>query len=276
MKSEPLNLVQEHIAVSRANGAVVDILGLQVQCHTREGLNEAIGRIIRSGGHAIVPNVNVHFANLSWRLPWLRDLFNSAPVNFCDGAGIQLAARLLGSRIVERITYGDWFASLAAYCQREQFRVYFLGGRPGVAAEASRRVATRHQGLVIAGVHHGYFDRERNSAENAEVIAAINRCRPDILLVALGMPLQEEWLAQNWDHIDAGVALTGGAILDYLSGRMLRPPAWMCRNGWEWLGRLLIEPRRLWKRYLIGNPLFLARVLRQGLLQGRSSPKALS
>ena len=276
MKSDPLNLAQNSIASSGAQGAVVDILGLQVQCHTREGLNEAIGQIIRRGGHAVVPNINVHFANLSWRLPWLRDLFNSAPVNFCDGAGIQLAARLLGCRITERITYGDWFASLAAFCQREHFRLFFLGGRPGIAAEAARQVACRYPELIVAGTHHGYFDRDRNSAENADVVAAINRCRPDILLVALGMPLQEKWLTQNWDHIDAGVALTGGAILDYLSGRMRRPPAWMCRCGWEWLGRLLIEPRRLWKRYLIGNPLFLARVLRQRLLQGRSSPQALS
>ncbi|HEX7502513.1 MAG TPA: WecB/TagA/CpsF family glycosyltransferase, partial [Acidobacteriota bacterium] len=244
--------------------------------HSREGLNEAIGQIIRRGGHAIVPNVNVHFSNLSWRLPWLRALFNSAPVNFCDGAGIQLAARLLGSKIAERITFGDWFASLAAYCQREHFRIFFLGSRPGVAVEASWRVASRYRGLVIAGVHHGYFDKARDSAENSQVIAAINRCRADILLVAMGMPLQEEWLAQNWDQIDAGIALTGGAILDYLSGRMRRPPAWMCGCGGEWLGRLLIEPRRLWKRYLLGNPLFLARVLRQRLLQGRSSSRTLS
>jgi len=244
---------------------VVGILGLNVQSHTREGLNDAIGRIIRGNGHAVVPNVNVYFANLAWRREWLREFFNSAPVNFCDGAGIQLAARLLGGRIAERITYGDWFASLAAYCQREKFSLFFLGGDPGVAAEAAREVAARFPELVIAGTHHGFFARGRHSPENAAVIAAINRCRPDILLVAFGMPLQEEWLAQNWEGIDARVALTGGAILDYLSGRKRRPPAWLCRCGFEWLGRLLIEPRRLWKRYLIGNPVFLLRVVRQRL-----------
>jgi N-acetylglucosaminyldiphosphoundecaprenol N-acetyl-beta-D-mannosaminyltransferase len=276
MKSASLNLFQDGNAGKGSKVVSVDILGLHVQSHTREGLNEAIGRLIRCKVHAVVPNVNVHFTNLSWRLPWLRDLFNSAPVNFCDGAGIQLAARLLGSRIAERITYGDWFASLAAFCLREHFRFFFLGGQPGVAVEASLRVVSRYPGLVVVGTHHGYFDRRRQSAENAEVIAAINRCRPDILLVAMGMPLQEEWLVQNWDQIDAGVALTGGAILDYLSGRMRRPPVWMCSCGWEWLGRLLIEPRRLWKRYLLGNPLFLARVLQQRLFKGRSTPRAFS
>jgi len=274
MQSDTLNLFQD--AAAHKATKTVEILGLHVQSHTWDGLNGAISQIIRSGGHAVIPNVNVHFANLSWRLPWLREFFNSAPVNFCDGAGILLAARLLGGRIEERITYGDWFASLAAFCQREHFCFYFLGGGPEIAAEASQRVTSLYPGLVVAGTHHGYFAKGRLDAENTEVIAAINRCRPDILLVALGMPLQEEWLAQNWERIDAGVALTGGAILDYLSGRMRRPPAWMCRNGWEWLGRLLIEPRRLWKRYLIGNPLFLMRLLRQRLMPDRSSSKALS
>ena len=250
---------------SRGGGSpvTIDILGLRVQSRSQEEINEAIGRIVHSGGHAVVPNVNVHFANLAWRREWLREFFNLAPVNFCDGAGIQLAAWLLGGRIAERITYGDWFASLAAFCQRERFRLFFLGGEPGVAAEAARQVAARFPELVIAGTHHGFFSRERHSSENDAVIAVINRCRPDILLVAFGMPLQEEWLARNWEDIDARVALTGGAILDYLSGRMHRPPAWLCRLGWEWLGRLLIEPRRLWRRYLIGNPLFLLRVIRQ-------------
>ncbi|MBN2345006.1 MAG: WecB/TagA/CpsF family glycosyltransferase [Candidatus Aminicenantes bacterium] len=252
----------------------IDVLGLKVQAHTPEDLNESIGRIICGGGHDIIPNVNVHFANLAWRRPWLRDLFNSASVNFCDGAGIQLAARILGGRIGERITYGDWFGSLAAFCKRERFRLFLMGGQPGVAVLAARQLKDRFPGLIIAGTQHGFFDRDAESMENAAVIVAINRSRPDILLVALGMPLQEEWLARNWERIDARVALTGGAILDYLSGRMKRPPAWMCRCGWEWLGRLLIEPRRLWKRYLIGNPLFLARVLRQRL--GRPFPGSAS
>ena len=246
---------------------MVEIIGLKVQSHVQPELNEAIGSIILSGGHAVVPNVNIHFANLAYRRPWLREFFNSAPLNFCDGAGIQLAARLLGQRIGERITYGDWFDSLAAYCQARNFSLFFLGGQPGVAAAAADTIVARHPNLVIAGVHHGYFDKCRHSSENAEVISAINRCRPSILLVAFGMPLQEEWLAQNWGQIDACVALTGGAVFDYLSGRMRRAPIWLRRCGCEWLGRLLVEPRRLWKRYLIGNPLFLSRVLRQRLGQ---------
>lgn len=243
----------------------VDVLGLKVQSHTPLELNAIIGRIVRTGGHAIVPNVNVHFANLAWRRPWLREFFNSAPVNFCDGDGIRLGARLLGCRIAQRITYGDWLYSLAAYCRDEGIRLYFLGGRPGVATAAAHRLMELFPGLAITGTGHGYFAKEAHDPENAAVVREVNRCRPDVLLVAFGMPLQEQWLRENWHGIDARVGLTGGAALDYVSGQARRPPAWLRRLGCEWLGRLLIEPRRLWKRYLIGNPLFLARVLRQRL-----------
>ena len=242
-----------------------EILGLKVQSHSQEEINEAIGRIVRAEGHVVIPNINIQFANLAQRLPWLREFFNAAPINFCDGVGIQLAARLLGRRIAERFTPPDWFDSLAGYCRAAGISLYFLGGRPGIAAAAAKVLVSRFPGLVIAGVHHGHFDKSRQSSENAEVVAAINLCRPGILMVAFGMPLQEEWLAQNWEHTDARVALTGGAVFDYISGRVRRPPAWLRRCGCEWLGRLLIEPRRLWKRYLIGNPLFLLRVLRSRL-----------
>lgn len=248
--------------------AIVDILGLRVQSRSMANVNEAIGAVVRAGGHAIIPNVNIHFANLAVRLPWLRDFFNAAPVNFCDGVGIQLAARILGRPAPCRFTPPDWIDSLAAYCARGGIRLYFLGGGPGVAATAAAALASRHPGLAIAGAHHGHFDLHADGAANLTVVDAINRSRADVLMVAMGMPLQEEWLRRNWEGIDARVALTGGAIFDYLSGRIRRPPAWLRRLGCEWLGRLLIEPRRLWRRYLIGNPLFILRVIRQRV--GRS------
>ena len=88
---------------------------------------------------------------------------------------------------------------------------------------------------------------------------------PDILIVGFGMPLQERWLMQNWENLDARVALTGGAVFDYVSGEVRRGPRVLTDNGFEWLARFLIEPGRLWRRYLVGNPLFLWRVLQQRL-----------
>ena len=130
-------------------------------------------------------------------------------------------------------------------------------------------ICARYPGLRIAGTYHGYFDKTPGSPENEAVLQRINAARPNILILGFGMPLQERWLLENWERVDANLALTGGAVFDYLSGELRRPPRWMTEHGLEWLGRMLIEPRRLWRRYVVGNPLFLWRVLLQrfGLLK---------
>jgi N-acetylglucosaminyldiphosphoundecaprenol N-acetyl-beta-D-mannosaminyltransferase len=131
--------------------------------------------------------------------------------------------------------------------------------------------------LKIVGTRHGYFDKTANSVESDGVIRHINDVRPDILVVGFGMPVQEQWLADNWTALDVSVALTGGAVFDYVSGTLRRPPKWMQGVGLEWLGRMLIEPRRLWRRYVVGNPLFMARVVKAMLVpQDRSVHPRLS
>ena len=239
----------------------VNVLGVGVDPLTVEELHAEIGRLVHSGERGLVLNANAHCLNLCYEDPKLRDFLNGAEVVFCDGVGVMLAARILGRRLPARITYADWIWQLAAFVESEGFSFYFLGARPGVAQAAARRLKERYPGLEIVGVHHGYFDRSENEA----VVEEINAAAPDILLVGLGMPLQEHWLMENWHRLDAGVALAGGAVFDYASGRLRRGSHLLTGAGLEWLARLLIEPRRLWRRYLIGNPLFLLRVLRQRL-----------
>ena len=228
-------------------------------------LHARILGFVREGGHALVLHANVHGLNLCYRDPGLRSFFNVASLVFCDGSGVMLAARILGERIPERITYADWTWQLAAFAEREGLSLFFLGARPGVAEKAAGRLLVKHPGLKVAGVHHGYFDQASGSSDNEAVLREINAARPDLLLVGLGMPLQERWLMQNWDRLDARVALTGGAVFDYVSGELKRGPRILTDNGFEWLARLLIEPSRLWRRYVVGNPIFLARVLVQRL-----------
>ena len=232
---------------------------------TVEGLLRRIRRLIREGGGGLVLNANVRCLILCYGDPALRAFLNGADVVFCDGAGVMLAARLLGGRIPERITYADWAWRLAAFAEAQGLSLYLLGARPGVAEAAARRLRSRHPGLEIAGVRHGYFDRAAGSQENEAVLAGINAASPDILLVGLGMPLQERWLMHNRDRLNAGVALTGGAVFDYVSGGLRRGPRVLTDNSFEWLARLLVEPRRLWRRYLFGIPLFFVRVLAQRL-----------
>ncbi len=228
-------------------------------------LHAEIENLVRHGERGLVLNVNAHCLNLCYEDPKLRDFMNRAEVVFCDGVGVMLAARVLGRRIPQRITYADWIWQLADLAAARGFSLYLLGARPGVAQEAARKLKARNPNLEIVGTRHGYFDHGAGSPENEAVVEEINASAPDILLVGLGMPFQEHWLMENRQRLDVRVALTGGAVFDYASGRLRRGPRLLRENGFEWLARLIVEPRRLWRRYLIGNPLFLLRVLRQRL-----------
>ncbi len=225
---------------------------LEYICHASK---EQTRQIILSG--------NVHSFNLAYENPWLHDFFRSADVVRLDGAGVRIAARLLGHDAPPRMTWADFAWPLAEMAARRELTIFLLGSRPGVAEKAASRLQAHAPGLQIAGTHHGYFDKMLHSPENLRVLQTIRDAAPDILIVGFGMPLQEQWLSQNVQDIHSSAILTGGAVFDYISGDLQRAPRWMTDNGLEWLGRLLIEPRRLWKRYVLGNPRFFWRVLRE-------------
>lgn len=243
----------------------IRMLGVQLSLLSKEELLHTLGEIVASGNKGIILSGNVHSFNLAYQYKWLRDFFNQADIVRLDGAGLAVGAKILGFKTPKRLTWADFAWDLAEFAESRGFTFFFLGARPGVADKAAARLKERFPDLRIVGTHHGYFDKTPGSPENEAVIRRINAVKPNILIVGFGMPLQERWLMENWDRIEANVALTGGAVFDYVSGELRRPPRWMTDHGLEWLGRLIIEPRRLWKRYLIGNPLFLWRVLKQRL-----------
>ena len=119
--------------------------------------------------------------------------------------------------------------------------------------------------MNIAFTHHGLLQQNSGHPENEAVIQAINTAKPDILLVGFGMPLQEKWIMDNFERLDVKVIMPVGAAFDYVSGNVRRAPRWMTDHGFEWLGRLMIEPQRLWKRYIIGIPIFFWRIFLQRL-----------
>jgi N-acetylglucosaminyldiphosphoundecaprenol N-acetyl-beta-D-mannosaminyltransferase len=241
----------------------VEILGVQVDDLDVPTLNRRVERIVLGKQHALVLHVNAHCLNLAYDHSWLRAQLNDAALVVCDGAGVVLASRILGDRLPPRIVLTDWIWELAALASRQRFTMFLLGGRPGVAAAAGRQLHRRFPSLRIVGVEHGHFAKVGPPSE--AVIERINALRPAVLVVAFGMPAQERWLRENWAKIDADVGLTGGAVLDYCAGRVARGPSWMTNHGLEWLARLAIEPKRLWRRYLVGNALFIYRVLKQRL-----------
>lgn len=239
----------------------VEVLGVRVHDLSREELCARISALIRAGGRGVIANANVNAMNHAWSLKWFREFLNGSHTVFCDGYGVIVGARLLGQRLRHRNTYADLMWSLVGMAQDNGFSLYFLGAAPGVGEAAARRLRGFFPGLRIAGVLHGFFDKAAGGEESERVVAAINACRPDILIVGFGMPIQEKWLRENMARLEVKVAMPGGAVFDYMSGRVRRAPRWMTDHGLEWFGRLLMEPRRLWRRYLIGNPLFILRVL---------------
>lgn len=244
----------------------ISLLGVKIHPLTRPALRHFIAQSIHSNARVLALNVNVYAMNLAYENPWLRRFFNQSGITFTDGAGVIFAAKLLGRRIPERVTYADWMWELASIAEEEGYTLFFLGAEPSVAEQAAARLRQRFPKIKIVGVRHGYFDKNPQSAENAELVAAINQLRPNILITGMGMPIQERWLMENWERLNVNIFLTGGAVFDYISGKLSRAPRWMTENGLEWLGRLLIEPRRLWKRYILGNPLFLWRIFTHEIL----------
>ena len=214
-----------------------------------------------AGHRARVAYVNAHVINQSFDNPDVRRALLASDLVYCDGYGVRLAAKTIGLPVPHRMTGADWIWGVAALCEAAGRSVYLLGSEPGTAAEAAAELKRWYPTLQITGSHHGYF--ELGSPHDQRVLEHINERRPDILLVGMGTPQQELWVQRHFADLDATVVWTVGALFEYVSGRIRRAPHWMSDNGLEWIFRLAVEPRRMWRRYLLGNPVFLRRVIEE-------------
>jgi N-acetylglucosaminyldiphosphoundecaprenol N-acetyl-beta-D-mannosaminyltransferase len=208
-----------------------------------------------------VAYVNAHVINQSFDIPEVRRALMSSDVVYCDGYGVRLAAKAIGRPVPHRMTGADWIWGVAALCEAAGRSLYLLGSDPGASAEAATELKRWYPSLRITGTHHGYFDL--GSPHEDRVLEHINQHKPDILMVGMGTPQQEMWVERHFDEVDATVVWTVGALFEYVSGRIRRAPHWMSDNGLEWIFRLAVEPRRMWRRYLLGNPVFLHRVMEE-------------
>lgn len=184
-------------------------------------------------------------------------ILNKADCVYSDGAGVVLGARIMGKSIPKRSTAADFMPRFCEVFAEYGFRIFLLGAKMGVAEEAAEKLVKRIPHLKIAGTHHGYFNKE----DTGGVIAKINSVKPDLLLVGFGAPIQEKWIYRNINSLDVSVAWGVGGLFDFISGRTWRGPSWLLDNGFEWLCRLIAEPKRLWYRYLVGNARFVFSVL---------------
>ena len=239
----------------------VKVLGLKVTSAEISELNGAIARLVQRGKPSFVLSANIYGFNLALRLPWLADFYNRADLVHIDGDGIILGAKILGAEIGPKITWADWAWSMARDFAERRTRLFLLGGSPGLAQAAADALRLHAAELLIGGVHHGYFNKE--GPENDAVLQMINRAKPDILWVGLGMPLQERWVLDNYRRLDVKVYMICGAAFTYIAGRVKRGPDWIIKARSEWVWRLLQDPRGKAVRYLYGNPVFMLRVLKE-------------
>lgn len=229
-------------------------------------MGEAIARLcdlVDAGApeFVVTPNVD-HLVKLEDD-PEFRSVYERAALVLADGMPLLWASRLLGTPLRAKVSGSDLFVEFAAEAARRGLRLYLLGGRPGAAARAAQVLTERHPGLVVCGVDSPPLGFDRDEALNRRALAKIRAARPDVLFVGLGAPKQEKWI-HRWRH-DAGVPVSigVGVSFEFVAGLVRRAPRLLQRVGLEWAWRLLMEPRRLWRRYLVEDTRFVWLFLRQ-------------
>lgn len=251
------------------------MLGADVDLVRPEEVMHHVTANIASRTAFLVANHNLHSLYLTRRDPTLLDFFAAADVIEMDSTPLIFFTKLLGlhSRQFHRCTYLDWRDHFWSLADRKAWRVYYLGGAPGVAEKAKKRLATRYQGAVIK-TRDGYFDAEPGAADNTAVLDEIAAFQPDVLFVGMGMPRQELWILQNLEQLPPCVTFSVGAAFDYEAGVQRAAPRWMGRAGLEWMFRLAVDPKRLFHRYCV-EPWFLLGPALRDILQAALARRLL-
>lgn len=250
---------QSNTRIQVLPGLSSDIEGIEVDnIPDLPTLLDRLRQEVQRPGKSVFAALNVHIANIAHQNPTLRQFLQDSEVVYCDGAGIVLASKLLDNPLPCRFTAADWLFDLWAYLSQQGITAFYLGGEPGIAEKALAQFEAHHPKHTILSVHHGFILQDK--ALEREVMDRINALQPDVLFVGFGCPLQEEWIQQHKDVLNVSVFYPIGATLDYLTRKVPRCPTWMGENGLEWLFRFLVEPRRMFRRYIMGNPWFLWRI----------------
>jgi N-acetylglucosaminyldiphosphoundecaprenol N-acetyl-beta-D-mannosaminyltransferase len=239
-------------------------------------MSEAINSIRQAAqsdqpGQRIVVTANAQFAQIARANKRFYDILDRADMVVADGMSVVAASRLLGRPLPERIAGVDLVEELCREAACTGMTVYFLGGKPGAAEKAAANLRAEFPKLKIAGIDCPPMGFETQHDCSALVLSRIVAAAPDILFVGLGAPKQKFWMQEHRSSLPVKVMIGVGGTFELLAGDKSRAPLWIQRIGLEWLYRLLQEPRRLWRRYLIGNAEFIQVVLWQILRQRRQT-----
>jgi N-acetylglucosaminyldiphosphoundecaprenol N-acetyl-beta-D-mannosaminyltransferase len=237
----------------------VRVWGLPLMPYTLAASVERIDELIKQGEPACIVTANLHYAMLTDARRELRDVNEQAAFVLADGMPLVWASRLQKTPLPERVAGSDLIWKICELAARHQYRIFFLGGKPGVADKAADLLRGLYPGIAIVGAYSPPF-RKMTGEEESNLIAEMRRLRPHILILAFGQPTGELWMARNCERMQVPVAIQLGASIDFVAGNVRRAPRRLQRYGLEWAFRLAQEPRRLLGRYF-WNGLFLVRML---------------
>lgn len=235
------------------------MLGLRID---NVSMSQALDWIMRKLDGEIFHQIsflNADCVNQACRDSKYREILNRSSRVFADGVGLRWGCKLLGHEIRENVNGTDLFPLLCERLRGTGKRLFLLGAAPGVAEDVRYWVETNYPGVIVCGTRHGFFTPD----EEPEVLKSIAESHADLLLVAMGVPRQEKWIARAAAASGVKVAVGVGGLFDFYSGRIPRAPKWLRELSLEWTYRLYQEPRRMWRRYLIGNFVFLWRVFKE-------------
>ncbi len=246
------------------------ILGVKILNVTKQRAIELLEYLIRNRDNRArsVFFVNAHTLNLSAGDPQYRAILNSGDYVFGDGTGVRWAARLQGIRMFDNLVGTDFTPLFLQSTANRGYSYFMLGGNEHTVAAAAQYARKMFPGWTLSGFYHGYL---KTLEKTLSVIEMINAAKPDVLLVGMGNPLQERWIYQNQSRLQVPVCLGIGGLFDYWAGNVSRAPQWLRRLGHEWIWRLYQQPRDKMYRYLVGNPLFLARMIREHLSKRKTA-----
>lgn len=242
----------------------VNVLGVKVSAINMPRALEEIDGWIQTREQHYVTITGVHGIMESQRDATIREIHNRAGMITPDGMPLVWISHRRGQKDVRRVYGPDLLLETCKASMTQGYRHFFYGGAPGVADQLAGKLQARFPGLQVVGTYCPPF-KPLTPEEDEEIVARINEANPDIIWVGLSTPKQERWMSAHLGRLNAPVMVGVGAAFDFHAGLKAQAPGWMQRNGLEWLFRLATEPRRLWKRYLVNNPSFMALIVMQEL-----------
>ncbi|MFH1440646.1 MAG: WecB/TagA/CpsF family glycosyltransferase [Candidatus Omnitrophota bacterium] len=215
----------------------------------------------------VTPNID-HIVKIQTDTEF-KEIYDKADLILADGMPLIWASKFLGCSLKEKVSGSDLFPALCDAADKKGYKVFFLGGRADSAVKAAEILKQRYQGLQVVGIYSPLYGFEKNEFENNKIIQMIKQAQPDILFVGLGAPKQEKWIFNNKEKYQVPVSIGIGASFDFVAGVVKRAPIWMQKVGLEWFWRLMMDPIRLWKRYLVDDIKFFWLLFYQRFIQNK-------